>query len=125
MAHKERFGLPLALAMVLGMAAAAQSPTSGLGQPAGQAVSMPCARPDRGAVPESRIAADWHASSMMIVPVSKPPLPNGSTDLGVAPAGMRLERMLLLLEPSPTQQSALDTELANQQTTASCAFHQW
>ena len=45
--------------------------------------------------------------------------------LGEAPAGSRLDRMLLLLEPSPRQKQALDTELANQQNPKSAEYHHW
>ncbi len=125
MAQKKRFGLPLALAMALGMAAAAQWPATGLAQAAGQSGGVPCARPDLAGLPVSRVAGDWRSSAAVFVPASKPPLPGVSLDLGVAPAGMHLDRMLLLLEPSAAQQSALDAELSNQQNPGSCAFHQW
>jgi hypothetical protein len=72
-----------------------------------------------------RIAGDWRASQWSTVPASRPPVPQGAVDLGIAPEGMQLQRMLLLLEPSPDQQSALDTELAKQQSADSCAWHQW
>ena len=71
----------------------------------------------------SRIAGDWRAGQWSTVPASKPPAPQNAVDLGIA--GMPLQRMLLLLEPSPDQQSALDTELAKQQSADSCAWHQW
>ena len=46
-------------------------------------------------------------------------------DLGVAPANTRLDRMLLLLEPSPARQQALDAFLQAQQTRGNCAYHEW
>ncbi len=111
-----RFGSALALALALGSAAAAQSP---------QHAASPCARPATEAVAASRISGDWRAGDLSVLPASKPPVPQGASDLGVAPAGMRLDRMLLLLESSPAQQAALDAELANQQAQGSCGWHQW
>lgn len=43
----------------------------------------------------------------------------------MAPAGTRLERMLLLLDPSAGRQQALVTELQNQQNPRSPEFHHW
>jgi hypothetical protein len=116
MGQMNRFGPALALAMALGLAAAAQAP---------QGTVSPCARPAKEAVAASRIAGDLRASDLAVVPASKPPVPQGAADLGVAPAGMRLDRVLLLLESSPARQTALDAELANQQTQGSCGWHQW
>src|SRR5580692_6942595 len=113
MTRMRRFGLPLALAMVLCMAGAAQSrPT-------------PCVRQESRGAAMSRVAGDWRASQWSVMPASKPPVPQGAVDLGIAPEGMPLQRLLLLLEPSPEQQAALDAELARQQTAGSCAWHQW
>ena len=44
---------------------------------------------------------------------------------GPAPAGMKLDRMLLLLSASAAQQQALATELADQQNPSSPHYHQW
>ena len=105
-------GLPFALVMGLGTAAAAEvRPT-------------PCARPESQAAVASRIAKDLPLSELSVMPATKPPVLHNS-DLGIAPAGMPLERMLLLLEPSPAQQTDLVARIANQQAAASCAFHQW
>jgi subtilase family serine protease len=52
-------------------------------------------------------------------------LPKGAVSLGAAPAAVRLDRMLMLLEPSPEQRQALDDALANQQNPKSAQFHHW
>ena len=45
--------------------------------------------------------------------------------LGAAPASARLERMLLLLEPTTAQQTALSAELKSQQEKTSSEYHHW
>jgi hypothetical protein len=75
--------------------------------------------------PPSRLAGDWHSSATVVIPNSQPPAPNESADLGPASAGTRLDRMLLLLEPSAAQRQALDAELANQLDPKSSEFHHW
>src|ERR1700739_1486733 len=106
-----RLGLLLAVATALVTPAAAQA--------------RPCARPEASQPAASRVAGDWRGSAWSVLPATRPPVPQGAQDLGVAPDGMTLDRMLLLLEPSPAQQTALDALLANQQTAGSCAWHQW
>jgi hypothetical protein len=46
-------------------------------------------------------------------------------ELGAASSSVRLERMLLLLEPSATRQKALTAELKSQQNASSAEFHHW
>lgn len=115
MGHKKSFGRRLAivlgasLAFSLG-AAIAQSPAS---RPA-----------DLSTGPQvSRLAGDWRSTAAVAVPFSQPPV--ASSDLGLTPSSTRLERMLLLLSPSPDQQAALTAELANQQNSASSEYHHW
>ena len=48
-----------------------------------------------------------------------------STDLRAAPPSTRLERMILLLKPSPEQRQALDAELEAQQDPASPEYRRW
>lgn len=85
----------------------------------------PCSAPPAQPDPGSRLAGDWHASP------SAPLLPNEPTvvplglDLGIAPANTRLDRVLLLLQPSQARQQALDAFLQAQQTPGNCAYHQW
>ncbi len=53
------------------------------------------------------------------------PLARAEFDRGTADAGTRLERMVLLLKPSPAQQTALDALVEEQQNPQSPLFHQW
>ena len=107
-----RLCLLLAVAMALVTPAVAQAQTR--------------ARPEASQpATVSRVAGDWRGSASSVVPSSRPPVPLGAQDLGVAPGGTELDRMLLLLEASAAQQTALDALLANQQTAGLQAWHQW
>ncbi len=53
------------------------------------------------------------------------PLARAEFDQGTADAGTRLERMVLLLKPSPAQQTALDALVEEQQNPRSPLYHQW
>ena len=53
------------------------------------------------------------------------PLARAEFDQGTADAGTRLERMVLLLKPSPAQQAALDALVEEQQNPQSPLYHQW
>jgi hypothetical protein len=57
------------------------------------------------------------------IPASRPPISLNAQ--GHAPAGMKLDRMLLLLSPSAAQQQALATELGNLENSSSPHYHQW
>jgi len=56
-----------------------------------------------------RISGDWRSSPLAKITASKAPAAN--TGLGAVPVGMRLDRMVLLLEASSGQQQALAKEL--------------
>jgi subtilase family serine protease len=71
------------------------------------------------------LAGDWRGSALVALSAAKPQLPQTTGDLGAAPPSARLERMLLLLEPSAAQQQALTAELANQQNPSSTEYHHW
>ena len=104
MAHKKSIGLPLAILLLFGFGAAGAQ------------------------APNSRLAGDWRSSGTVTIPASKPPVvPSAvpATVLGAAPSGMRLERMLLLLEPSAAQQQALLAELVSRQSATSAANKTW
>lgn len=73
----------------------------------------------------SRVVGDWHASPPVVIGTGKPILPEGASDLGAAPAGARVDRVLLLLEPSAAQRQALDAELRNLQDPKSGEYHRW
>src|SRR6516164_2831917 len=111
MGHVRRFGglLALTLASLAGVVTA----------------QVPLTQRPGGASPASRIAGDWHSTAPVLIPASRPPLPHGAADLGDSSGGTRLDRMLLLLEPSATQQRALDAELANQLDSKSAEYHHW
>ena len=111
MAHKGTCGPLLAILLLSSVGAGvAQSPVD-------QSTA-------RSAAPRaSRLAGDWRSSPLVTIPASKPPAAYAS--LGAALPGTRLERMLLLLEPSPAQQRALTRELENQQDSASSRYHHW
>lgn len=73
----------------------------------------------------SRISGDWRSSALAPIENSRPPRPTAAVDLGPAPSGARLERMLLLLEPSAAQRAALDAELAAQPNSGSPEYRHW
>jgi hypothetical protein len=108
MALRQRFGGLLALLAATIVGAAGQAPLS------------------RGseAVAPSRMSGDWRSSAPAVIAATPGTLAGGA-DLGPAPAGARLERMLLLLQPSPQQRQALDAELADQQDATSPEYHRW
>jgi subtilase family serine protease len=117
MVHGQRFGWSLALlaASLVGVVTA-QAPPSPTKEGAQSQAGVPSG---------SRLAGDWHSTAPMLIPASKPPLPQGAADLGEASGGTRLDRMLLLLEPSAVQQRALDAELTNQLDSKSAEYHHW
>ncbi|HEY3707036.1 MAG TPA: Ig-like domain repeat protein [Terracidiphilus sp.] len=73
----------------------------------------------------SRVAGDWRTSTPVSLPASKPPALRDAVDLGLAPGSTRLDRMILLLEPSAAQGKALDAELDAMQSAGSCEYHHW
>jgi subtilase family serine protease len=101
MALKQSFGLPLAIVLL-----------ASLGVAEAQTVS-------------SRLAGDWRSSPAVALSASKAPATQSEADLGAAPTGERLDRMLLLLTPSTAQQQALTAELGNLQNSSTPIYHQW
>ncbi len=53
------------------------------------------------------------------------PLAHSAIDLGAIPASTRLDRMILVLDSSPAQQSALNALVEALQNPASSRYHQW
>src|SRR5579871_1254431 len=53
------------------------------------------------------------------------PLARAEYNRGLAPAGMRMERMVLVLQPDAAQQQALEDFLAAQQDPASQDYQRW
>ena len=119
MANAKWMSLPLALAFAAALSAGAQSAASTSCSPTGNSAIAS----DSSAA--SRLSGDWQTSSPFELPATVPPVLHDSVDLGLAPGGTRLDRMLLLLEPSPAQRKALDTLLARQQNPGSCDYHHW
>ncbi len=112
-----RAGLLLALTAVASINASAQG---------AEGAALPqCVTARSETTLGSRIAGDWRASAAVVIADRRLPLPQDSVDMGVAPAETRLERMLLLLQPSQGQQDGLDAAIERQQTIGSCAFHRW
>lgn len=97
MALKRRIVLPLAVFVLAGYGAATAQTSNG----------------------------GWRSTSAIAISGSRAPVYSSETDQGAAPAGEHLQRMLLLLTPSPEQQLALNAELANLQNPASPEYHQW
>lgn len=71
------------------------------------------------------MVGDWRAGASVTLPAGRVPVMRDAADLGLAPGGTRLDRMILLLEPSAAKSRALELELEAQQTRGSCAYHQW
>ena len=116
MAHRQRFSGWLALgAAMLAGTAAAQVPATQNAVPA--YAQSPAAA--------SRLVGDWHASPWVVIATRKPVLSEGTSDLGAAPQGMRVDRALLLLESSAAQRQALDAELRSLQDPKSDEYHRW
>jgi hypothetical protein len=119
MAQKQSLGLPLAVLFLacigasLSVSATAQAVHRG---------DESAAAPSSG----SRLAGDWRNSEAVAIPASKRPEPqHSSSSRSAVPANARLERMVLLLKPPATRQSALTSELANQQNPSSPHYHKW
>jgi len=71
----------------------------------------------------SRIAGDWRSSAPRTISGSQ--TPTTSIVASSAPASARLERMILLLNPSATQKTALTNLLSQQLNSASSSYHRW
>ena len=75
--------------------------------------------------PQTRLAVDWRNTDAVTVTGSLPSVQSSSVLLERAPSETRLDRMILLLQPTMVQQQTLDAELANQQDPTSPAYHRW
>ncbi len=123
MAYVQRVGGTLALVMTMLIGAAmGQSPASGT---AVSTSGVYAAQGSGEATPASRLSGDWRSTPAILIPVSQPPAAHAFAHLGPAPASTRLDRMLLLLEPSTAQHQALDAELTNQLDPKSSEYHHW
>src|ERR1700683_3233151 len=86
------------------------------------ALAIACPIVSQAQASASRLSSDWRNAEPITIPGSAAP---ATSDLGPAPASAQLDRVLLLLAPSPAQQQALTTELANLQSSSSPHYHQW
>ena len=111
MASKFRSGLPLALLFVASLECAG---FSGLEIASGQS-----------AAPASRITADWRNAEPLALSTAVFPTQASATDLGPAAANARLDRVLVVLAPSPAQKQALTARLQAIQTAGSPEYHHW
>ena len=73
----------------------------------------------------SRLAGEIVTSDVAVIPASMPTPRPSMAVLGAASPGTKLDRMLLLLEPSQAQQQALTLELENLQNPKSAEYHHW
>jgi len=83
-----------------------------------------------GAAPANGAARDLITRSIneaqrTILPGNLHPLARAEFDRGAAPAGLPMQRMLLVLKRSDEQEAALKALLADQQAKGSTHFHQW
>jgi subtilase family serine protease len=111
MASKFRSGLPLAILFVAALEATG---FCGLKIVSAQSVA-----------PASRISADWQSANPQALAAPTSSIQPDVTDLGPAPANARLDRVLVLLAPSPAQQRALTDRLQSVETAGSVQYHQW
>jgi len=122
MAHKQSFGLPHVVLLLASLGASL----------AGSAMTPVLRSQDADSSPgvrSSRLAGDWRSADTVTLPGSKPPQspsdPSSNPYRSPAPANARLDRMILLLAPSPARQNALQTLLAAQLNPASPEYHKW
>jgi len=72
-----------------------------------------------------RITASLDESRRVVLAGNVHPLARAEFDRGVAPEGLPMDRMLLLLQRSPEQNVALETLLAEQLDPSSANYHAW
>ncbi len=75
--------------------------------------------------PTVRITGPISTSQVVTLKGTVPFLANAHNDRGLAPAGMQLERMHLILKRSPAQEAALRQLIAEQNTPGSPNYHKW
>ena len=72
-----------------------------------------------------RIADPIDESQLVTLTHTVHPLANARNDRGAAPDGMQLDRLQLVLQRSPAQESALHQLIAGMHTPGSPQYHQW
>jgi hypothetical protein len=73
----------------------------------------------------TRIALPIDETSLVTLRGNTHPLARAEFDQGAAPASLPMKRMLLILQRSPDQESALGQFLQEQQDNSSPSYHQW
>lgn len=114
MASKFRSRLPLAFLFVAALAATGYS-----------SLEIAQAQSVQAAQPAARVSGDWRNADLITLSAPVSPTQPGTTDLGPAPANARLDRVLVLLAPSPAQELALTARLQIIQVPGSPEYHQW
>lgn len=77
------------------------------------------------AQPEQRIAGEINNGILTKLSGNVHPLANSQYDQGVAPSDLPMDRMVLVLTRTASQQAALDSLLKSQQGPASPEYHHW
>jgi trimeric autotransporter adhesin len=75
--------------------------------------------------PAARIVNPIDESQRVTLTHTVSPLANAANDRGAAPDGMQLDRMQLVLQRSPAQESALRQLIAEMNTPGTPSYHQW
>ena len=75
--------------------------------------------------PTVRITGPINANQLVTLKGTVNPFANSQNDRGIAPQGMQLERMHLVLKRSPAQETALQQLLQEQNTPGSPNYHKW
>ncbi len=75
--------------------------------------------------PTVRITAPINTSQLVTLKGTVHPFANSQNDRGLAPQGMQLNRMHLILKRSPAQQTALLQLIQEQNTPGSPNYHKW
>src|SRR4051812_32536969 len=73
----------------------------------------------------ARITEKVDVAASVRIAHTKHPLLKSAKDQGPVDSGLRMNRMMLLLKPSPQQEQELDRLIATQQDKHSPSYHQW
>jgi len=73
----------------------------------------------------ARITEKIDANLSVRIDHSRHPLLKSAKDQGRVEGGMRMDRMMLLLKPSPQQEQELNSLIASQQDKQSPNYHHW
>ena len=75
--------------------------------------------------PSARIVSPIDETQRVTLTHTVSPLANAANDRGAAPDGMQLDRMQLVLQRSPAQETALHQLIAEMNTPGTPGYHQW